>query len=87
MIEYSGRLLMLVSGIMLPMAQLSLFAMLLISLGTLALEELQADVLRSFNVDVQAQRGRRFFTSGLMALAVLLSVTPPQPEVDLFGPL
>mmetsp|Transcript_11850 Transcript_11850/g.21631 ORF Transcript_11850/g.21631 Transcript_11850/m.21631 type:complete len:247 (-) Transcript_11850:130-870(-) len=81
-VENSGRLVPLVSGILLPSAQIVALLLAAIAIATLLSEELQREALRVLNVDIAKQRRLRATTAALLVMCVALQVSPPLPGVD-----
>eukprot|EP00971_Amphidinium_carterae_P271119 5380262-Amphidinium_carterae.1 len=81
-VENSGRLVPVISGILLPVAQIGALLLAAIAVATLLSEELQREALRVLNVDIEKQRRLRVTTAALLVTCVALQVSPPLPGVD-----
>jgi len=81
-VEISGRFVLLFSGFMWPLGKITLEVVAGLSVLSLLLEDMQANLLNIVGVDLAAQRRRRVFTTALIILCVLLVETPPFPEVQ-----
>lgn len=78
MLEQSGTLVPVVSGMLWPAAQFSAFILLGFAIATLLLEEMHSESLRAI-VDVDAMRRRRFNTVACFAACAALMILPPIP--------
>mmetsp|Transcript_54380 Transcript_54380/g.129594 ORF Transcript_54380/g.129594 Transcript_54380/m.129594 type:complete len:241 (-) Transcript_54380:337-1059(-) len=79
-VELSGRLVPIVSGVLLPFAQVSALFLAAIAVATFLMEELQKDNLRLLNVDVDKQQRLRATTAALLVMCVILQASPPLPD-------
>lgn len=79
MIEQSGRLVHVVSGIIWPFLQFNLFAIAAIAVYIFLFEDQQRYMLSVYGVDVDAQRLRRMRAAALIMLCAFLVSTPPFP--------
>lgn len=84
LVEQSGKLIPLVSGIIWPQVQLSMLVLTGVSISVFIAEQLQQGVLQVMGVDVEEQRRRRLTVVVLFMFCLVLTLTPPLPDYDVW---